>query len=63
MVIQHGRLANGTWILQLQDRLFLYAQNDDVISLDTDGTRSFVHSFQRIFDLEQMAIGREDRQG
>lgn len=63
MVIEHRRLADRAWILQLEDALLLYTQHDDIAALDAHRTGALVDGLERVLDLEEMAVGREDRQG
>ncbi len=63
MVVEHGGLADRSCILELQDGLLLYTEDDDIFTADTDGAGTFAHSFESIFDLEAAKLAGKGRQG
>jgi hypothetical protein len=47
-------------VLQLHGGLLLAAEDDDLGAFDGDGAGAALDSFEGIFDLEDVAVGRED---
>jgi hypothetical protein len=46
--------------LQLHGRLLFAAENDDLVAFDGDGTGAAFDGLEGIFNLEDVAVGRED---
>ena len=36
MVVQHGNLADSAWVLQLEDGLLLYTEDNNVLATNAD---------------------------
>lgn len=51
MVINHGDLADGPRVLQLESRLLLDAEDDARRRLDADSGRALGNGFESIVDL------------
>jgi hypothetical protein len=47
-------------VLEFHGGTFFTAQDDDVRTFDADRAGSAFHGFEGVFDLEDVAIGRED---
>lgn len=47
-------------VLQLHGGLLLAAEDDDAVAFDGDGAGAALDGFEGIFDLEDVAVGRED---
>jgi hypothetical protein len=46
--------------LQLHGGLLFTAEYDDLVAFDSDGAGAALDSLEGIFDLEDVAVGRED---
>jgi hypothetical protein len=46
--------------LQLHGGLLFTAEHDDLVAFDGDGAGAALDGLEGIFDLEDVAIGRED---
>lgn len=53
MVVEHDDLADGARVLELEDGLLLYAEDDDILSADTDGAGSTPDCLERVLDLQR----------
>jgi hypothetical protein len=47
-------------VLQLHGGLLFTAEHDDLVAFDSDGAGAALDGLEGIFDLEDVAIGRED---
>lgn len=54
VIVEHGDLADGTRILQLQGGFLFDTEHDDVLTLDADCTGASADSFQGVVYLEEL---------
>lgn len=57
VVVEHGRLADGSRVLELEDGFLLGGEDDAVLAADSDGAGTLADGFERIVDLEEVAVG------
>ena len=60
VIIEHGGLADGASVLQLQNGFLLYSEDNDVLAAYANGTGTLAHCFERIFDLEAAESEQEE---
>lgn len=53
VVVEHGRLAHGARVLQLEDALLLDGEDDAVLAADADRASSFPDGLEGIVDLQE----------
>ena len=57
VVVEHGRLADGSRVLELEDGFLLDGEDDAVLAADADGAGTLADGFEGIVDLEEVAVG------
>lgn len=63
MVVEHSDLAHRPRVLELQGRLLLDAEDDDILAAHADGGGSAADSLEGVLDLEEVSVGGEDGEG
>lgn len=63
VVVEHGGLADGPRVLQLEDALLLDGEDDAVFTADADGAGSFADGLEGVVDLEEVTVGPGVREG
>lgn len=57
VVVEHGRLADGSRVLELEDGFLLDSEDDAVLAADSDGAGTLADGFEGIVDLEEVTVG------
>jgi len=55
VVVQHDNLANGARVLELQHRLLLDTEDNDILATDSDSARATADSLERVLDLNDIS--------
>ena len=62
VLVEHGGLTDGAWILELENRLFLYTQDDNILATNSDGARPLADGFEGVFDLKAAQSSTKQKQ-
>jgi hypothetical protein len=61
VIVNEANLGgSNAGVLQLHGGLLFAAEHDDLVAFDSDGAGAALDGLEGIFDLEDMAVGRED---